>query len=134
MWKSHGRACVTDATIDCYNKHVTPSMLFPCHLSPDKTAFTFLSTEPQSCSTCPLFLFHCLCYCSYSFFTDSYTLYFLPNPAITLLFLLPNIFPSSFQSRKQSLSSCRVDMKVVRPQCHLLIIKKISSLFFLTVQ
>lgn len=60
MWKSHGRACVTDATIDCCNKHVSSSMLFPCHYFPDKTAFTFLQCSLQSLShaaLAPLFSF-----------------------------------------------------------------------------
>lgn len=137
MWKSHGRACVTDATIDCCNKHVTPSMLFPCHYSPDKTAFTFLQCSLQSLSHAALALFFPLPRLLYSFFAVSYTLYFLPNPAITssVFSFYPLTHISFFFSEQKAKLECLVGMDEVRHviQCHFLIKKK-SSLFSLTVQ
>lgn len=118
---------MTDATIDCCNKHVTPSMLFSCHYSPDKTAFTFLQCSLQSLShatLAPVFFSSCLCNCSSSSCTVSYTLYF-PCPVMTPsgFPFLPSYIPFIFSEQEAWLVERRVDMDRVRPQCHFLIKK-----------
>lgn len=109
--ESWERACVTDATIDCCNKHVTPSMLFPCHYSPDKTAFTFLRCSLQSLShavLAPFFFFFPFPLLLFlQFLIQSMHFYTLfpakPRHYIFCFSFYALIFSSSFQTRKHRL-------------------------------